>query len=130
MKFSERIRLARRNAGFSQAELARKVLVNRSAVSHWESLKGVQPSLGRLQAIAVATQVNFEWLATGRGEMRVGKAVLLDTVATAACTLVDEPLELRLVQAFREAPARARLSLVELAEELSRQRTGRRRVAA
>lgn len=130
MKFSERIRLARRHAGFSQARLADSVLVNRSAVSHWESPKGNTPSLARLQAIAVATAVNFEWLATGRGEMRVDHAVLLDTIATTTGTLVDEPLELRLITAFRDAPARARLSLVEITEELCRQRTGRRRIPA
>lgn len=130
MKFPQRIRLARRFAGYSQLQLADAVQVTRSAVSHWESTRGNAPSLARLQGIAAATAVNFEWLATGRGEMGVDQGILLDAVATTTGTLVDEPLELRLINAFRNMPARAKPSLVEITETMCRQRTGPRRSLA
>jgi transcriptional regulator with XRE-family HTH domain len=123
-----RIRLARRHAKLSQAQLGAAVGVQRSAVSHWEAAQGKNPSVGHLRAVALVTGVQFEWLVTGRGSMGVSKDMQLDSVAAAAALLVDEPLELRLLRAFRDAPARARMSLVELAEELARQRTGRNRV--
>jgi len=41
--------------------------------------------------------------------------------------LVEDPLEFRLVRAFREAPLKARLSLLEVMETLASQRTGRTR---
>ena len=40
---------------------------------------------------------------------------------------MDDTLEQRLLMAFREAPVRARMALVELMEELAGQRTGRPR---
>jgi hypothetical protein len=37
----------------------------------WEQPKGTSPSVANLIAIAYATDVSFEWLATGRGMARV-----------------------------------------------------------
>jgi hypothetical protein len=48
-------------------------------------------------------------------------------VAAVDALLVDDPQERRLLAAFREAPVQARLPLLELAEQLSGQRTGRSR---
>lgn len=126
----QRIRLARRHANLSQAQLGASVGVQRSAVSHWEAAQGKNPSVAHMRHIALATAVQFEWLATGRGAMTLTQDMQLDSVATADALLADDPLELRLLRAFREAPARARMSLVEVVEQLAQQRTGRpRRVA-
>lgn len=122
-----RIRLARRHAGLTQVALARAVGVQRSAVSHWESTTGKNPSVNHLREIALIAGVSFEWLSTGRGSMQISRDVALDSVATAQAMLLDDPLELRLVGAFRDAPARARIPLVEIVEQLALQRTGRRR---
>jgi transcriptional regulator with XRE-family HTH domain len=111
MTASQRIRLARRHANLSQAQLGAAVGVQRSAV----------------RQIALTTHVQFEWLATGRGTMVLSKDMEFDSVATAEALLVDDPLELRLLHAFREAPARARAPLVEVVEQLALQRTGRTR---
>ena len=66
MKMPERIRRARRKSGLSQAALADRLKVQRSAVSNWESASEIQPSLQNLVAIAKACGVSFEWLGTGR----------------------------------------------------------------
>lgn len=122
----QRIRLARRHAGLSQATLAAAVGVHRSAVSHWEALAGKMPNTSHLQQLATVTGVQFEWLATGRGRMQLGADTEMDSVAAADAMLIDDPLELRLLQAFREAPIKARAPLVEIAEELASSRLGRR----
>ena len=102
----------------------------RSAVSHWESPLAKNPSIKHLREIALATGVQFEWLATGRGEMVTNRDAELDAVAAADALLVEDPVEQRLLLAYRAAPVRARLAVVELIEELAMQRTGRPRPAA
>ena len=73
MKFSQRIRRARRSAKLSQEALGKQLGVQRSAVSNWESASKVQPTITNLIAIAVATNTSLEWLATGRGSMLLGR---------------------------------------------------------
>ena len=123
MNLTQRIRTARRHGAISQASLAQQVGVHRSAVSHWESNKPKRPNIGHLLAIAVATGVQFEWLATGRGTM------LMSAVA-AVCDpgngiVVEDTQELDLLRAFRDVPLQSRPVLVELAQQLSRQRANR-----
>ncbi|WP_447940647.1 helix-turn-helix domain-containing protein [Pseudoxanthomonas mexicana] len=66
-----RIRRARAVARITQSELARRLDVKRSAVSQWESAHGTTPNVAHLIRIAVETGVAFEWLATGRGPVRL-----------------------------------------------------------
>ena len=127
MTSQQRIRLARRHAAMSQTQLAQAVGVQRSAVSHWEAPQGKNPSVKHLREISMVTGVQFEWLATGRGQMAPSRETVLDSVSAVDALLVDDALEQRLLVAFREAPVRARLALVELMEELASQRTGRPR---
>lgn len=128
MTSQHRIRLARRHASMSQTQLAQAVGVQRSAVSHWEAPQGKNPSVKHLREVALVTGVQFEWLVTGRGEMTPSRDAVLDSVAAVDALLIDDPLEQRLLLAFREAPTRARLALVEVVEELAAQRTGRSRI--
>lgn len=125
MSSQNRIRLARRFSGLSQARLAQAVGVQRSAVSHWEASNGKDPTVAHMREIAVVTGVQFEWLATGRGSMNLSKEVQLDSIATARALLVEDALELRLLHAFREVSTRAQLSFVEIVEHLAVQRTRR-----
>lgn len=127
MTSQQRIRLARRHAGLSQAALGAVIGVQRSAVSHWEASQGKHPSVDHLRQLALVAGVQFEWLATGRGNMTLSADTALDSVAAAQGQLIDDPLELRLIAAFREAPIRARAPLVEVAEQLAASRTGRAR---
>lgn len=123
---AQRIRLARRTAGLSQAQLALELGVQRSAVSHWEAQRG-KPSMTHLRQLALLTGVQFEWLATGRGPMTPSPEALLDSVAAVDAVMVEDPQERRLLAAFREAPAQSRLPLLELAEQLAAHRLGRAR---
>ena len=130
MSPQSRIRLARRHAGLSQMQLASAVSVQRSAVSHWESIQAKNPNVSHLREIALVTGVQFEWLVTGRGVMTLCNEVRMDSVPTAEALLVEEPIELRLLHAFRDAPPQSRVSLVEIVEQLAVQRTGRSRDSA
>jgi transcriptional regulator with XRE-family HTH domain len=106
-------------------QLAEAVGVRRSAVSHWESSQPKNPSVSHLRAVASITAVQFEWLATGRGAMALPEDVRLASVPAADALLVDEPIELRLLRAFRATSAQSRVSLVEIAEQLASIREGR-----
>lgn len=106
-----RIRKARRLAAMTQAELAARLGVSRSAVANWESATGIWPASARLLAIAVRTGVSYEWLATGRGVSDEP-----DDVVAIAGELVDDPQELRLLRAFRGCRAHIRRALVDMAE--------------
>jgi transcriptional regulator with XRE-family HTH domain len=130
MSMQARIRMARRHAGLSQSALAQAVGVQRSAVSHWEAPQGKHPRVAHLRGIAMTTGTQFEWLATGRGPMTRSREHELESISVADAVLVEEPLEMRLLLAFRDAPARSRVALVEVVEALAQQRTGRRRAAA
>ena len=123
MTLSQRIHLARRHAGFSQRALADEVGVQRSAVSHWES--GKQPTTANLGRVALITEVNFEWLATGRGVMTLSEQVRMDSIPAAHGLLVEDPQEVRLLESIRAMSTTARIALTEIAEQLAARR-GRR----
>lgn len=120
-----RIRLARRHSGLSQMALAAAVGVQRSAVSHWESTQGKHPKVAHLRQIALVTAVQFEWLATGRGGMALSADTHLDSIAAAEAVLVEDPLEMRLLHAFRDATAKSRIAVVEIVEDLASRRIRR-----
>ena len=114
MRLAARIRVARQRAGLPQRELAAMIGVSRGAVANWESATGVLPATERLQRIAHATGVAFEWLATGRGAAPYQHS--LDDVPAADIEIVEDGLELRLLRAFRAAPQRQHARIVEALE--------------
>ncbi|HEU0152846.1 MAG TPA: helix-turn-helix transcriptional regulator [Arenimonas sp.] len=115
---AERIRRCRKDARLSQAQLAERLGLGRSAVAQWERDTAVRPTVGHMTEIALATGVSFEWLATGRGARVIGgegeeaPAFVLDYVA-------QSETEERLLLAFRRLDALAQLSLVEKVEALA-----------
>ncbi|MBU0500152.1 MAG: helix-turn-helix transcriptional regulator [Gammaproteobacteria bacterium] len=67
-QFSDRITFARKRLGLSQAQLASILGVSRGACGQWE--QGVStPSVNHMIELAKVTEVSFEWLATGRGNI-------------------------------------------------------------
>lgn len=110
-----RIRRARVLANLSQAELAQKAGVKRSAVTQWEREGGTHPSLEHLSQIAIATQVPFEWLATGRGE--AGNHPVFETPAVALDLALDEG-EARVLALLRRLPERRRQAVRAILEML------------
>lgn len=61
-----RIAAARRDR-FTQTSLARELGITRSSVSQWES-GDTEPTPEKLRSVAILTGVDYDWLATGRGE--------------------------------------------------------------
>lgn len=56
-----------RGKKFTQTSLAKQLGITRSSVSQWEG-GDTEPTSTNLRAIAILTGVDFNWLATGRGE--------------------------------------------------------------
>lgn len=102
----ERIRRARRKAGFSQSALAELIKVQRSAVSNWESTSDIQPALHNLISIAKICAVSFEWLGTGRGKM--GLEDESPHIQAAEAELVDLRDERDLLAMYRNLPQKKR----------------------
>lgn len=99
MNLASRIRHARKRRDLSQAMLAHYVGVSRGAVANWESVDGSAPSAARLASIAEVSQVRFEWLATGRGEIAFGLGD--GDVPALDAELVTDEYERKLLRCFR-----------------------------
>ncbi len=112
-----RVRKARALANVSQAELARRVGVKRSAVTQWEHPTGTTPSADHMIQIALETGVYFEWLATGRGHARAAvepaSAVIVEDYAH------DEHESQALMQLRRMSSSKRRMAL-EILDILAR----------
>lgn len=114
MNQTERVRLARRRAGLSQQKLADLLGVKRSAVANWEATAGARPSSTNLERLTCMLQVSHEWLATGRGEMKLPGN--LQESQPPEADLVENPFERRLLAGWRRMPAKTRVLFLELAE--------------
>ena len=115
--FASRIRRVRAACKITQSDLARKVGVQRSAVAQWEQPDGTTPSVASLSKIATMTDVNFEWLATGRGAMKHKDH---ETTAVVIEDYAYDHMEGRLLQTFRQLSTRKREALLGFLESLVR----------
>lgn len=106
---AERIRRARRTSGLTQAQLAAAVGVKRSAVAQWEQRHGTSPNTLHLSLIAQCANVMFEWLATGRGRMRLDGNEFEMALVTA--DFARDSYETQVLQLLRQAtPQRKKLA--------------------
>ncbi len=110
-----RIKRARIGAKISQQKLAESIQVHRSAVSQWESENGTRPNVEHLVKIAVLTQVQFEWLATGRGAFRSSDKE--EQVALRLEDFAQNEIETRILQMVRKL-SRKKLQAVCVVLEL------------
>jgi len=116
----DRIRQARLESSPSQAALAEKIGIQRSAVAQWERINGSRPTVDNLCKIATIAGVRFEWLATGRGQRTLvtgednslEKEVQLMFVAGTDC-------EIRTLIAMRKLTVHENHAITELAENLA-----------
>jgi transcriptional regulator with XRE-family HTH domain len=118
-RLADRIRRARRGARLSQTALAARVGVTSSAVAQWEHPNGTCPALARLQSIATATAVNFEWRATGRDQQhRATRHHGHETPAIKLDLFALDDNEETLLRRFRALSPRGRQMLVGFLQEL------------
>jgi len=116
-----RIRQARKDAGLSQAALAERLGLDRTAVAQWERNNAAGPTASHMAAIALATGVSFEWLATGRGARVIGgsgqepPAFVMDYIA-------QSESEERLLVAFRSLSALDQVPVLESVEKQAKAR--------
>lgn len=109
----QRIRRARTRAGLSQAELAMRLGIRRSAVTQWEHPQGTRPSVEHLIRIAVETGTGFEWLATGRGDSELD--ALDATPALSRDEFAGDEFEAQALGHLRRmSPARKRMAVAVL----------------
>ena len=112
---ASRIKQARKDAGLSQAALAERLGLGRTAVAQWERNNAAGPTVGHLTEIALATGVSFEWLATGRGPRVIGgqgkdpPAIVMDYIA-------QSESEERMLIAFRSLSALEQVPVLEMLE--------------
>lgn len=111
---SVRIRKARMLAKLSQADLAQRIGVKRSAVTQWEHPTGTTPSVEHLAQLAIVAGVSFEWLATGRGNSRLDaddtSAVIVGDYAQDEC----ESLSLAYLRRLSPAKRKTALAILEI----------------
>lgn len=109
---SSRIRKARALACLSQADLARRVGVQRSAVTQWERDGGTFPRVDHLARIALETGVYFEWIATGRGPCRSSDGELVLAILTEE--YAKDEFESRALMHLRELQPNRKRAAVEI----------------
>ncbi|WCE06107.1 helix-turn-helix domain-containing protein [Pseudoxanthomonas sp. JBR18] len=114
---ADRIRQARRLRSLSQTQLAQTVGVQRSAVAQWERAGGTHPSVEHLAQIAVTTQVLFEWLATGRGQISAEASAPTEhseLLANMAENVARDEVESNVLQLMRKLSPRRRSAAYQL----------------
>ncbi len=112
----ERIKRARLERGWSQAELARRMPVTQPSVAEWESGRKT-PNMKNLVRLAKLLDVGFEWLSTGRGEMRPPPTLSVSEAAPAYEWMLPE--ERRLLSTFARLQPRQREALLGFLESLA-----------
>ncbi|MCE5182342.1 MAG: helix-turn-helix domain-containing protein [Betaproteobacteria bacterium] len=105
-----RIKEARDAAKLSQAELARVIGVSQPTVSDWESLK-TAPTTDNMSMAAIVLCVRFEWLATGRGEMRYVEGV--QEYAAPYQVVAPPPDQVELLNIYMQLTQKRRQALIE-----------------
>ncbi len=107
---AERLRIAMRENGVTQKQLAARLEVTQAAVSGWTGT--ATPQRRTLCALAESLGVHLEWLESGRGERRVGSAAAAPghggELAAAGECLARAQQELRECAKLLEKEARTR----------------------
>lgn len=116
MKLRDRIRLARKNARITQAELATRLGVVPSAIAQWERPRGTAPTATNLARVAECLHVPFEWLATGRGSSSMDG---IELPAVESRDFAMDGVEERLLVQFRQLAPAHRTAIARLVETMA-----------
>lgn len=76
LTIGERLKLARKNRGFSQDMLAQKIGASRGVITNIEHDKVDDPQPMVINAICNVLHLNKEWLITGTGNMDISDSAL------------------------------------------------------
>ncbi|MBR7551091.1 helix-turn-helix transcriptional regulator, partial [Mycobacterium tuberculosis] len=68
MELKDRLKLARKNAGITQAQVA-EAITGLSQPAYSELERGISKSTSKIVELASLYEVNPEWLSSGTGEM-------------------------------------------------------------
>lgn len=112
-----RIRKARLAAQLTQAEMARRIGVKRSAATQWEHPLGTSPSMHHLIQIAIETGTCVEWLGTGRGPSRCDGTETAPALPREDCA--QDASESEALLRFRKLPAQKRKIALQMLKVLS-----------
>ena len=112
----ERIKRARQEREWSQAELARCMSVTQPSVAEWESGRKA-PNMKNLVRLAKLLDVGFEWLSTGRGGIRPPPTLSVSEPASAYEWMLPE--ERRLLDLFARLQPSQREALLGFLEALA-----------
>lgn len=113
-----RIRKARQASRLTQAELAGRIGVKRSAVTQWEQADGTTPSIRHLIEIAEYTGVHLEWLAVGRGPERMAEGGGESAETSSPDTQPLDEEERALLQRFRRLSMSKRRNVLDMLDTL------------
>lgn len=113
-----RIRKARQASRLTQAELAGRIGVKRSAVTQWEQAAGTTPNIRHLIEIAEYTGVHLEWLAIGRGPERIATGGGESAEASPPESQPLDEQERALLQRFRCLSMSKRRNVLDLLDTL------------
>lgn len=115
-----RIREARTQLGWSQADLARRMNVAQPTVSGWEAGRKA-PRTNVMGRLARVLGVSFEWLTTGRGGMEPGATILVARDRTASAYLPEmEADEQQLLMYYARLKPGQRKALLGFLQSLKR----------
>jgi bacteriophage CI repressor helix-turn-helix domain len=122
----QRIKSARKLRQRSQKWLAEEVGVTQSSVSEWETGKSGL-STANLSSLAEVLDVNFEWLATGRGEMdtpahTMSYKLINPSTPVSPIETRSEPLNIP-IEATRERESAANYAQKKILDELIKKQT-------
>ncbi len=113
---ASRITQARKLRGLSQASLAERMKISRGACGHWERGKA-SPSTSHLTKLAQILNVQFEWLATGKGAMENIHRIEDSGKATYSVNLEDEETR-EVAQRYFRLSKKKRQIILDLLREL------------
>lgn len=87
MTFAEKLKLIRKQAGFSQEQLAEKLGVSRQAVTKWETDTGI-PDIENMRAISVLFDISIDELLSNERGLKKSAEYLFESITEYD---IDEP---------------------------------------